>query len=516
MEYSVTAPNLRQRVSVSAAASVAVILLSLAAFLGLLPSLLMPLHEDVQYVTRAAWALLHNGNLSHSGVLIAFQVLRADFHFTSPYWLHYFTPVLYFYSIFLVFGATDWAFYIGQAILIFGIGRLLVKSGMGWRGSTFVLAVSILTHTIFGSICESASQLPSMAILAYFWLSWEDEKAPNPLLQGMLLALGWDCRVEAFVIGMIAVFLNSRRWTNRRARASFILRAVAAAGVMLLALSVLRRALGAPSSHDQEMLVWMSDILAPGYDTWGLASLPSFHDVLVNPSLWGRLLTKVLWNAGRSFTATSLLRQRPDGLILLLPLILAPFRMIRLRNYWLVGTLLALQLFMNATMASLSRYFDAPIFFCLWTLTRDLKNWIDDRTPAFGTIFRAGLLITSGLLLAGQLRGWRRKVGQAQFYRTQILAASEEAHRLVSRDAFVITDFPQLWTWYGRGDFCCFVPLHHPDTMRLILEKFPRAYIILFTPGRAGYSMAPFHRAVVTSARILILGPHDSPKAARE
>ena len=121
--------------------------------------------------------------------------------------------------------------------------------------------------------------------------------------------------------------------------------------------------------------------------------------------------------------------------------------------------------------------------------------------------FVVTFLIGSGGLLAAELRGARQDILQALRIRTRILAASQEAHRLIPPNAFVITDFPQLWTWYGRGDFCCFVPLHHPETMRLILEKFPGAYIILFTPGRAGYDMNQFDRAVVPSAKVFILGP---------
>jgi hypothetical protein len=202
-------------------------------------------------------------------------------------------------------------------------------------------------------------------------------------------------------------------------------------------------------------------------------------------------------------------------MVLLLPVILASCKIVRLIDYWPVGILLGLQLLTNATMTSLGRYFDASVFFCLWTLTRDLKARMDERSASLGRIFRGAILLAAAMLLAGQLRGWSRQIDLARLIRRRALAASGEAHRLIPRDAFVITDCPQLWTWYGLGDFCCFVPMGHPETLRLLLDKFPHAYILLFIPGRAGYSMAPFHRPVLNRSTFLALGPPDRAKAVQ-
>ena len=90
-----------------------------------------------------------------------------------------------------------------------------------------------------------------------------------------------------------------------------------------------------------------------------------------------------------------------------------------------------------------------------------------------------------------------------------MLDASRHAHRLVPQDAFVITDIPNLWLGYGQGKTCCYIPLHHPETTRRLLDKFPNAYLVMFSDELiAGYLLAPFHRPVLTSDHhVVIYGP---------
>src|ERR1700690_2444564 len=78
----------------------AVFLAAIGAIIFLLHLAVIPLNEDVVYVTQVTRNLLHDGNLRNSGLCYAFQMLRPEFHSTMPFFGPYVVAVYFFIPFF--------------------------------------------------------------------------------------------------------------------------------------------------------------------------------------------------------------------------------------------------------------------------------------------------------------------------------------------------------------------------------------------------------------------------------
>ncbi len=497
------------RVNHSLSMTTAVFLAALAAIIYLSRLVVIPLHEDVSYVIQATWNLLSDGNLRNSGLCYAFQTLRPDFHFTNPFFGHYLVAVFYYWPFFKLFGATDFAFFLGQGVLLALLGVLIAKSGMGWRWSVLTISASVLTGTLVGSIITSPTQLIAICFMAYFWFRLEIQRTSQPRVDGLLIGMGSYCRPEAVFMGVLSTAQNALKCLDSRKRIRFIGLTVAFALLSIFALDASLRLLGATSDYDSKLVLLMSDVLAPRFQVLGLSHFPPLSDLFHDPVLFSGFFHKVIHHLIRNFGPSSLIWGPTERVLVILPFLFTAARISSLRNYAPAFMLLIFQIVLNAMLIPLARHYDAAFFFLLCTLARDLKRWSEQLVSKSRMLFQTAVLIVSALVWAGPLGALKEGIQGGLRRRTLMLAASEQAHRRVPQDAFVITDMPELWLWYGRGKMCCFVPLNNPGTMRLVLNKFPQGYMVMFLgDGRAGYPLAQFQRPLLSSARhVMIYGP---------
>jgi hypothetical protein len=493
----------------SFALTTAAILTALAAGAYLSQFVILPLHEDIVFVTQVTRNLISDGNLKNAGICYPFQVLRSNFQSTDPFFAPYVLSVFYFWPFFKLLGSTDFAFFIGQALLLLLLGKTLAKSEMGWRWAILTISAGVLTGTLVGSICFSPTQLLAICFMAYFWLRAESDSPPLTVWDDLLLGAVFFLRPEALFMGVLSVIRNVFKFSETKKRIRFLAVTAGTALLSIGAISWLRRVLGAASDPDCMSYLLLANVLAPGFRTLGLAYVPPATSVLHDPVIFRGFCQKVLLNLQMTFSSKTILRDRRDWELLILPLFPIALRKSRSGYYFPAYALLIFQVIVSAVLLPLPRHFDAAVFFVLWALIRDLKR-VDDWTASrFNSLFQKGILLASIIALAIPLSSMAEGIRGSLRVRADLLDASQQAHRCVPQEAFVITDMPELWLWYGRGKMCCFVPFYHPDTMRLMLTKFPQAYLVMFLgSGRAGFPMEPFGRPLLNSLHhVKIYGP---------
>jgi hypothetical protein len=491
------------------------LVMTTTAFLGFLAAVLavhwrviLPLHEDVAYITQETYRLIQEGSLRSAGFVFPYQALRPESHSTSPFFAQYLLAVFYYWPFIKMLGTNDAAFFVGQSILLLVLASAVARSGLGWRWAVLTVALGILSRTILESFYASPSQLLALCLVAYFWLRFQGAITPRPALDGLLFGLSLYTRPEAAFIAVLSMGLWFLRTVDGPTRWRLAWRTVASFAITVLLLGVVRKLLGAASAADNRLELLMSDVLAPGFDVLELPHISPLSSVLRDPILLGRLVRKVVGGFTHALLPWSSWGRR-DHLLVLLPLFLALARVSRLRDYVPLYLFFLFQALLNAMLLPMPRHSDAVFFLFLWNLALDMKRWLEAHTVVFHRVMQNGMLVVLGAACAVSLPDVRENTRQALTLRSLQLAASNEAHRLVPHDAFVITDRLELWLWYGRGEKCCFIPMHNPETMRLLLAKYPGAYVVLFCGNnRTGYPMEPFGRPLLSATRYAtIYGP---------
>jgi hypothetical protein len=492
----------------------AAMLAALAAAAYLSRLVVLPLHQDIVFVTQVTRSLISDGNLKNSGLCFPFQVLRAGFQSTNPFFAPYVISVFYFWPFFKLLGSTDFAFYVGQAFLLLLLGKTLSKAEMGWRWAVLTISISILTGTLVGSICLSPTQLLSICFMAYFWLRSDRHSPPLTLWEDLLLGVVYYLRPEAVFIAVWSVIRNIFKFSETRKRARFLALTTGTALLSIVVIALICRRLGAAPIDDYTAVNLLSNVAAPGNSTLGLSHLPPVMSVFHDPTLFHRFCHKFLRNVQITLSSQSILRERSDWWVLILPLLLIAMRLSRAENYLPGYALLIFQVLLSAVFLPLARYYDSALFFLLWALIRDLKRFDEGAASRWHGLFQKGILLASAVALAIPLFSLADGIRGGLRMRGDLLDASRQAHERVPQEAFVITDMPELWLWYGRGKMCCLVPIHHPDTMRLILDRFPQAYMVMFLgDARAGFPLEPYGRPLLNSLRhVMIYGPEEKSR----
>jgi len=467
-----------------------------------------PLHEDVAYITQAVRSLISNGHLASSGFCFPFQALSPEFTGDNPVFAHYLTAIFYYWPFMVIFGASDVVFYGAQALLLIVLLALVSRSGMGWRWGALLVAVSILLHTLVDSICFSPSQLLAIVLAAVFFTFSEKEKGFRADVLGSLLAIACFCRPEAVVVGVYA-FLKQVRFQEAARRYSWFIRFGIGFVVMVSCLLLLRKALGGAGSSDNQMVLLMANVVAPGFSVLESATLPTRAEFFQSPSLFKGVLEKIGVHLVELPYRTSVLRHRLDWMMVFVPFLFIAVRPSAWRHYRLAGVLLVAQTLLNAALLPLPRHYDAAFFFLLWAIVKDIQVWWD-KSGAMVKRIAGGL----GLLwLAYRL--WLPVLNSPSLLtslelRHQALTMSQKVHALVPRDAFVITNRMELWSWYGEGRMSCYLPLSNPETMRLLLQRFPDSYVVLFMDAAYALSFqGMMQRPVLLSAQegVVVYGP---------
>jgi hypothetical protein len=480
-----------------------------AAILYIARLVVYPLHEDVAYVLHVTRSLVHGGDLKNSGLCFAFQTLRPDFHATQPFFAHYLAAVFYFWPFFKLFGATDFAFFFAQTFLLVVLGGLLAMSGLGWRWAVLTIAIGILARTFILSIVYSPTQLLAISLIAYFWLHLEKPAFPHPVVNGFVLGLSAACRPEAFFSGLLALVLITPRLQNPRRRLHFLGVSLLSTTLFMALFETIRRLMGGVSDYDNKLVLLFADVIAPRFDVLGVSDFPALGQLIHDPLLRTALIQKLFHNIGAIWHYPSLVWGPGEVVLMLSSFLLIATRNASLRKYLFVYALWFFQIMVNAALIPLSRHYDAAFFFILCAVLRDTKRFIEIRASTARQALEGILFLGSIALVIVTLRILPNGIKANLLSRHAQIEASEEAHRHVPADAFVITDMPELWLWYGQGKMCVFVPWHHPETMRKLLTKFPQAYMVMFLgEQRAGYPLQQFRRPLLSHAHhVMIYGP---------